>query len=170
MFRHRTARAGLTAGLLFAPLLSPLVAYDTGKATPPATEANDQTPDEANFPFVIRIRTESTGDFRRGDQLKIIEVRGNRKRIEPGGSYMVKGTYSLDSAPTGTLALSLTTSSRSGRSEWGRWQVYKIERGTGTFTLSATMQAEGRYHVSFYLPRPGSKGSSSAGGLYFEER
>jgi hypothetical protein len=127
---------------------------------------------EENFPHVIRVRTwAAREDFRRGDKLKIESVRGDRPRIEPGGTYLVQGTYTLGSAPSATLMLSLTSSGSGGRGPTSPTQRMTIDQGTGTFTLANTVQNAGELHVSFYFANPANPRSSSAqGGIYFENR
>ena len=155
-------RAGCAA-LAVALLSLPLAGAEPGAA--PAQKTDAQLTAEKDFPFVIRVSTWPASEgFRKGDRIKIMTVRGDRKRIEPGGTYWVEGTYTLASAPTATLALSLTSTDGRGRGSWADPQFYKIEQGTGTFSFTAKMGGSGQYHVSFYP----AKGGSSAGGIYFE--
>ena len=159
--------------VIAAALLSlRLAGAQAGDPAPPApsSPAREEAP-EVKFPFVIRVTTWAASEgFHKGDQVKIAEVRGDRKRIEPGGTYFVRGTYALASAPTGKLMLSLTTSARPGGRVVARPQFYNIEQGTGTFTLVEKMQDSGQFHVSLYLPAKSSRGVSSQGGIYFDNR
>lgn len=150
-----------------------LTQAQTSPAPPAATEEAPVVPIEQRFPFVIKFHTWRADEgFRRGDKITITTVRGDRKKIEPGGTYLVQGTYTLGSAMIGTLALSLTSTGQSPGGAWGKDQFYKIERGTGAFSLIATMRYYGDYHVSFYLPKDSKTTdrkapTSSAGGIYF---
>jgi hypothetical protein len=153
-----------------AVLLLPLSGAESGTAAAPAQKPEYETSGpEANFPFAIRVSTwAASGGFRKGDRIKIESVRGDRKRIEPGGTYLVQGTYTLASAPTARLALSLTLPAGGGRRAWSGPQFYDIEKGTGTFAFTAKMEDWGKYHVSFYISDGSGRGGSAAGGIYFE--
>jgi hypothetical protein len=118
---------------------------------------------EKQFPHVINYELGASG-FADGDQITIVSVRGDRKHIEPGGSYLVEGTYTLASASRADLALFCTTRGPSGPTPIQDGQQIKITRGTGKFHLFETNLADGWLHVSFY------PGSSSRGGVYFGEK
>lgn len=110
---------------------------------------------EARFPYAIPVRLYPMRLGRRpGDRITITSVRGDRPRLEKGGTYLVRGTYVLRSAPAAVLNLSVTTEGRpSGPSlAWKRTQVCRIEQGHGAFTLIATMRLKGWFHVSFCFP------------------
>jgi hypothetical protein len=163
----RSARALIATGLTLATLVPSLPAAEASKAGPPAARSEETPPSEADLPFVIRLRTSKVGGMPRGDEIKIVEVRSDRKRIEVGGTYLVKGTYQLSSKPTARLSLSITSyPGSSGRSKGGRWDTYQIERGTGTFTLVGKMTNDGDYHVSFYYPADNGRYEAGAG-IYF---
>lgn len=130
---------------------------------------------DAAFPHYIAVRMwVADGGFRSDDAIAITVVRGDRPKIEVGGTYLVQGEYRLESAPTALLALSLTSNGRGGRSVWAETQRRQIERGVGTFTLVAAMHDEGNFHVSFYIADrssdPERKVAHSAGGIYFTNR
>lgn len=162
----RASRAWLAVGLSLFTLLIPISAAEAKKGPAPA-KAEESPPVETDYPHLIRLRTRAHGDVPRGDEIKILEVRSDRKRIEVGGTYMVKGTYKLTSVPSARLALSMTASGPVGPTYWGRWQTYKIEQGSGTFTLVAKMMYDGEYHVSFYYPTRDGSGSTGRVGVYF---
>jgi hypothetical protein len=97
-----------------------------------------------------------------GDSLVITEVRGTSDKFEVDGTYQVKGTYTLTSHDTATLALSVTAKDpKNGWGNWGGKQTITIKKGSGTFTLTERMGCEGYPHVSFY----GDGGDF--GGVYF---
>lgn len=168
--RHRGAARAVTAlsalalsALVIIPLFSLRLA-GAEQATAPAPTA----PADPNFPYVISVvKGESHGGFRNGDNMTITRVMGNRKKIEPGGSYLVEGTYTLGSATSATVALSLSSNVNGGRSKWGKEQVCQVERGSGTFSLIAQMPFPGRFHVSFYFPS--GSGISGHGGCDFDD-
>jgi hypothetical protein len=141
----------------------PFTSAQTGTAAPS---------EERDFPYLIPVEVwQATGGFRAGDRITITLVRGDRARIEPGGKYLVQGSYTLNSAPSATLALSLTSSANGGRSQWSESQRRRIDRGTSNFALSATMHADGEFHVSFYIPDPSdTRRTHSQGGIYFDNR
>ncbi len=160
----------LRRALLVAAL--PLLAFNfsqaqtSGNTLPPAPPPIS----EADFPYTIKVKTWPAEEgFRRGDRLQIESVKGDRPTIEPGGSYLVQGTYTLGSAPSARLMLSLT--SKGGRSLTSATQRMNIDQGTGAFTLATTVRDSGQLHVSFYFPDPNEpRRSSSGGGIYFDNR
>lgn len=146
---------------------APALPAQTGSAAPAAS-----VPSEADFPHLIPVETWlAAGGFSRGDQIAIRLVRGNRPRIEPGGTYLVLGTYTLASHAEATLALSLTASGPAGRGAWSPTQRRKIARGSGEFALVAPMRSAGEFHVSFYVAdRNDPRRSNAGGGIYFDNR
>src|SRR3984957_4243000 len=63
---------------------------------------------EQRFPHIIQYELGASG-FSAGDQISITSVRGDRAHIEPGGSYLVEGTYTLASAGSDDFAVCCTT-------------------------------------------------------------
>jgi hypothetical protein len=116
------------------------------------------------FSHVIQYELGASG-FPAGDQITITSVHGNRKHIEPGGSYLVEGTYTLSSAENAGLALFCTSRGPSGPTPVQEGQQVKITKGSDTFHLYETNAPDGWLHVSFY-----PNGGSSRGGVYFGER
>ncbi|HEY3915252.1 MAG TPA: hypothetical protein VGN61_12260, partial [Verrucomicrobiae bacterium] len=88
----------------------------------------------------------------------------DRRHIEPGGSYVVEGTYALNSADGAELALFCTTRGPSGSTPVQEGQEMKVSKSSGKFELFETNVSDGWLHVSFY-----PKGTSS-GGVYFGEK
>lgn len=152
------------------------LAVGTGVPALPAQTGGDAPaaaiPSEADFPHLIPVETWlAAGGFARGDQISIRLVRGNRPRLEPGGTYLVLGTYTLASHAEATLALSLTASGPAGRGAWAPTQRRKISQGSGEFALVAPMRSAGEFHVSFYLAdRNDPRRSYAGGGIYFDHR
>jgi hypothetical protein len=145
--------------LLFLPMLRK-------KSGPPITTKQV----EAQFPYVIDFVTYSPewGQFSPGDEIVITAVRSDRNHIEPGGRYLVEGTYILASMERAVLGLSVTAPSRDSPGAIG--PVYpeqrtEIARSTGGFSLSETMLYPGAFHVSF---NP-IGGGESRGTIYFRE-
>src|SRR6202042_2269543 len=114
-------------------------------------EGTDETA-ERQFPHAIKYELGAFG-FADGDQITITSVRGDRKHIEPGGSYLVEGTYALGSADSVKLALFCTTRGPSGPTPIQDGQQIRITKGTGKFYLYETNVADGWLHVSFYPDR-----------------
>lgn len=120
---------------------------------------------DASPPFSHEIQYElGASGFPAGDQITITSLRGDRKHIEPGGSYLVEGTYTLNSAENADLALFSTSRGPSGPTPVQDGQRVKITKGSGTFHLCETNLPDGWLHVSFY-PNGGSRG-----GVYFGEK
>jgi hypothetical protein len=118
---------------------------------------------EPRFPHVIQHELGASG-FSAGDQITITAVRGDREHIEPGGSYLVEGSYTMASANSAELALFCTSRGPSGPTPVQDGQHIKITRGAGKFQLYETNLADGWLHVSFY-----PDGSTLHGGVYFGE-
>ena len=127
-----------------------------------ADQAQEMTGQQ--FPQVIPYELGASG-FAAGDQITITSVRGNREHIEPGGSYLVEGTYTLASADGASLALFCTTRGPSGPTPIQDGQRIKITTGTGKFSLYETNVPDGWLHVSFYPHH-----SDWHGGVYFGEK
>jgi hypothetical protein len=119
---------------------------------------------EQRFPQIIQYELGASG-FSAGDQISITSVRGDRTHIEPGGSYLVEGTYTLASEDSADLALYCTTRGPSGPTPVQDSELIKITRGAGSFHLYETNVADGWLHVSFYPDN-----SKLDGGVYFGEK
>ncbi len=125
------------------------------------------TSGDSEFPYVIQPELGSS-EFVPGDGITIVSLRGNRKHIEPGGRYLLEGTYTLASADNADLAWFGTTRTRSRGTPRGtpiaEDQHVEVTRGTGNFRLVKTVTDDSWLHVSFYV-----KGHST-GGTYFGEK
>lgn len=117
------------------------------------------------FPYAIQFELGASG-FSDGDQITITSVRGDREHIEPGGGYVVEGTYTLHSADSADLCLFCTSRGPSGSTPVQETERLSIKtKGTGNFQLYETNVPDGWLHVSFYPHH-----SSSGGGVYFGEK
>jgi hypothetical protein len=119
---------------------------------------------DGQFPYVIPVEF-GAKRFHPGDQITITSVRGDRKHIEVGGSYLVEGTYTLTSVDHAQLALFCTSRGPSGPTPIQDGQTAEITEGTGKFRLHETKPFDGWLHVSIY-----SKGSHSHDAVYFGEK
>jgi beta-lactamase regulating signal transducer with metallopeptidase domain len=99
-------------------------------------------------------------EFHPGDSITITQVRGTSDQLQVDGTFQVTGTYTLASADHATLAISVA-SSEHPRGYWGQKQQIKINRGSGTFTLTERMACQGYPHISFY------NDGGSIGDVYF---
>jgi hypothetical protein len=142
-------------GILLAAVLSLQVAVPTVRAGEQAAETE--------FPFVIQVEM-GAAEFGPNDNIVITSIRGDRKHIEPGGRYLVDGSYTLSSAEDADLALHITSRGPSGPSSIMADQHVKISRGSGVFHLKKTVRDTGWMHVSFYVD------GHSHGGIYFGEK
>ena len=114
------------------------------------------------LPYAVRYEL-GDAEFAPGDNITIQEVRGTSDTISTGGTYSVKGTYSLGSRDEANLAFYTTTISDSGPTAVDPKQHVRIKKGTGSFHLVKTLSSDGYLHVSFY-PVPSGSGF---GGVYF---
>lgn len=101
------------------------------------------------------------GIFREGDMITIKEVVGNRSGIEEGGTYTIRGTYTLQSEPSARLSFYVTD----GNLQDGSGNSTLVSQSTGDFALTGTLEKAGAPHISFY-PAIGGEGF---GGTYFRE-
>ncbi len=101
--------------------------------------------------------------FRQGDSISITEVKATSPDLKPGDKVIVKGRYTLSSAPEASLCLFLTAAKGPGRSRIHPEQRLKIAKGEGEFELSETLQYDGYLHVAFYAAPQGKP----FGGMYF---
>jgi hypothetical protein len=131
-------------------------------ALAPSSRAADA---DTSFPYAVPIEL-GTFKLADGDAINIVSVRGDRAQLEPGGTYLVEGTYTLASVPGADLALFLTSRGPSGPTPVSDAQHVQVTRGSGNFSLKETMPYDGWFHVSFYAPHEGH----SHGGVYFGEK
>ncbi len=113
------------------------------------------------YPFALACEL-GNSEFAAGDSIRIREVRGSQNAFAAGASYVVTGSYTLASQPEAELSLFLTTTNPVPTPIDPR-QTVRVQKGTGTFTLTTTLREFGYPHLSFY---PAS-GGSSFGGVYF---
>jgi hypothetical protein len=151
--------------LMAASLLFLAILHNRPKSPPTAQQLG------AEFPYVIDFvaYTPGWGQFAPGDAIAITALRGDRKRIEPGGKYLVEGTYtltSMDRARLGLFVTAPTKDSPGATSPTYAEQMTDVVRGAGLFSLRETMRYAGSFHVSFYPVASGE----SRGTTGFEER
>jgi hypothetical protein len=103
-------------------------------------------------------------EFAPGDRIIITSLRGDREHLEPGGRYVLEGSYTLASADSADLAWYATTRGPSGSTPVNANEHGKITRGSGNFHLEKTLLNDGWLHVSFYVS------GNSQGGIYFGEK
>jgi len=99
---------------------------------------------------------------RPGDRITITEISGTRPDFAIGGTYLVRGEYTLASADEAVLGFSVTALDPGDGCTSGnpRGKVH-ITRGSGKFELANPIAYRGHPHVSFYVHGEGS------GGVYF---
>lgn len=105
--------------------------------------------------------TTSQAQFTNGDSITIQEVLASSPILEPGVTFIVRGTYTLQSADAAILGISLTTPtpvSVPSQSTARR----QIARGTATFEMEYTIQFTG----SVYLALSPASGGNSFGRIY----
>jgi hypothetical protein len=95
--------------------------------------------------------------FLPGDDIVIDEVRGDRSQFEVGGTYEIRGHYTLASRPRAVLAIYITNGDGPGP-----YPTTVVTSGRGNFDLRFTFFRPGWPHLSFY-PENGD----GFGHLYF---
>ena len=116
---------------------------------------------ERQFPHIIQYELGASSGFYGEDHFTITSVRGDREHIEPGGSYLVEGTYTLTSRNSTQLTLFCTTHGPSGPTPVQDGERLNITKGAGRFYLYETNLADGWLHVSF---------ATMHGDFYFGEK
>ena len=105
----------------------------------------------------------SKAQFAAGDSITILQVLSTSPQIQPGDTVLVRGTYTLQSAPSATLLLSLTANAPGFVESTSPSSRTTVNAGSGTFELAFVIQQPGALHVTFYP----SGGGSFFGGVYF---
>jgi len=97
------------------------------------------------------------------DRISILEIWGTRPRIEVGGHYLVRGTYTLKSADAGEVFFHVKGPSNAGSDL--DLQHVQVRRGSGNFSVVHGFSKDGNCHVSLFA----QKGSDyvPAADLYF---
>ncbi len=90
---------------------------------------------ERRFPHVIQFELGTSSGFYGGDHFTITSVRGDRAHIEPGGSYLVEGTYTLASRNSAQLTLFCTTHGSSGPAPVQDGERMNLTKGTSRFYI-----------------------------------
>jgi hypothetical protein len=94
-----------------------------------------------------------------GDRITITEVRGTRGDFALGGSYIVRGEYTLASADQADLAFNITAiDPADGCGYTNPRQHQRVTRGTGTFEVANTLTIRGYPHVTLYVRGSGTSG------------
>ena len=148
------------------PVTSASVASMRARLPLAASEPTGLPDSDANFPYILKFAVTS-GQFIGGDNVTITELRGNGPGLAVGNTYLIKGTYTLQSQAVAQVAVYTTTSNywQNDNGPYGN-NSKKISAGTGSFKLMFYIRVEGRQHVSFYPPGR----AESFGGVYFTGR
>ena len=99
-----------------------------------------------------------TTRFAAGDDIHIDEIRGDDPAFGDGGSYVVRGHYTLASHPNALLAINETNGESTGSQK-----DVKVDGGTAAFELRCNVVHRGWPHIAFY---PAS-GGTTFGGVHF---
>ncbi len=130
---------------------------------PPRADRKPETSAGSEFPFMVPFEQGVTR-FDKGDNIKIVEIRGTAETFVPGNLYVIKGTYTLTSREKASIcAFTTAAEAKDGVSVPLKVQSVVVDKGHGRFTLFLPMKYRGWPHVSFY-PTPGGEGF---GGNYF---
>jgi hypothetical protein len=101
-------------------------------------------------------------EFAAGDSITIQELRGTAEKIQPGETYSVSGTYSLNSESDADLSFFATTTNRNP-TPIDPQQTVHVTKGTGAFRLIKKVTEGGFLHLTFYSRTTGR----GFGGVYF---
>ena len=114
-------------------------------------------------PLVPVTYSQGLNTLQRGDAISLTEVSASSTNFAVGDTVRVKGAYTLASRPQARLALYVTATKGDGRGPVQPEQWQKIEKGSGEFTLSQTIDDHGCLHLTFYDTDSGK----ALGGFYF---
>ncbi len=96
------------------------------------------------------------------DRITITDIHGTQGDFAIGGSYVVRGQYTLASADDADLAFFVTAIDRADAcGSVNPRQTQHVTRGSGTFELANTLGISGYPHVTFYV------GGSGTSWVYF---
>lgn len=112
---------------------------------------------EYDIPFAL-----GESSLKAGDTISISGLRGDRPKLEEGGSYCIFGAFTLTSVPAATLFLYST----GGESVATHAERSTPAPGTGAFRFRFRIAKKGDLHLSYYPIGSGS----SLGGVYFGNR
>jgi hypothetical protein len=101
-------------------------------------------------------------EFASGDSITIREIRGTYDTIRPGGTYVVSGTYTLESKPEADLSFFVTTTNPVATTIDSQQTVH-VKKGRGSFRLIKRITDDGYPHLTFYTSDTGQ----GFGGVYF---
>ena len=105
-------------------------------------------PDFLNLPFKIDHKALGLNDFNNGNALTILEIRGDRQKIEKGGRYYIRGTFA-SSENKGSIYFGVTSPDRTSpplNNKCGE----NFEAFNGSFELYRNFHVDGVLHVSIY--------------------
>jgi hypothetical protein len=105
----------------------------------------------------------SKAQFAGGDSITIQEVLSSSPALAAGDTVRVRGVYTLQSAASALLAISLTVNVPGVVTATSPSSRTTINGGSGTFDLAYQLDQPGALHVTFYSASTGS----SFGGVYF---
>lgn len=138
------------------PQSAPAAAPSNGRA---CVDVN--VPPSTQFPFVVDVERGSTS-IKAGDAIEIREVRGTRQKLERGGIYLVRGSYTLGSADEARLLFSVTAERPGeGCTSGNSRGSMRVSKGSGVFELATVVPYQGKPHVTFYVD------GQNGGGVYF---
>jgi hypothetical protein len=113
------------------------------------------------FPYVLQYEL-GDSEFAPGDSITIEGLQGTTGAIQPGGSFIVTGTYTLESQEEADLSFFATTTNRTP-TPIDPEQTVRVKKGAGSFSLIKKMTSDGYLHLTFYSRATGQ----GFGGVYF---
>lgn len=116
---------------------------------------------EQQFPYAVQYEL-GDSEFAPGDGITIQGLQGTTDAIQPGGTYCVTGTYTLESQEEADLSFFATTTNKTA-TPVDPQQTVRVKKGTGSFRLVKNMTSEGYLHLTFYSRATGQ----GFGGVYF---
>jgi len=112
--------------------------------------------------IVLRTSSEICSEFAPGDSITIEGLQGTTDAIQPGGSFIVTGAYTLESQEEADLSFFATTTNKTP-TPIDPEQTMRVKKGTGSFRLIKKMTSDGYLHLTFYSRITGQ----GFGGVYF---
>jgi hypothetical protein len=132
-------RGRISQIVVFKPYGGEAAAGGSEPAPPAAPGASKKVP------FAI-----GPSQFLPGDKIEIEEVWSANGSLAKGDTVRVKGTYTLASHPTASLAFYITSSGRSKGSEPDTSVTRHVQAGKVAFDMERTLSSEGHMHLGFY--------------------
>jgi hypothetical protein len=136
-----------------------------GAAAPATTVGTNRTTSGPGLELSVPFERGYTHSNDARDVISVESVVGDRDTIAAGGTYRIRGHYTLASSADAIMAAFATTDAGSPSSRTYSCghtaNSMKVVRGSGDYELTLCIESVGEPHVSFYPTRGGESFSTT---------